>query len=77
MPGGSMTSKPAWSNICRPVGGRVFRHVGFFRFRWCVTAAMTKHEPWINSRGRTIMYIGGGLLTLVIVVVVVVLLLRR
>ena len=56
---------------------RVFRHVGFFVFRCCEIAATTKGEPWIISKGRLIMYIGGGLVTLVVIVVLVMFVLRR
>ena len=72
---------------------RVFRHVGFFRFRCCGIAATTKHELWPISKRRPTMlttfakiltpvfadylYIGGGALTLVIVILVVLFLFRR
>ena len=55
---------------------RVFRHVGFFRFRRCGTAATTEGGPGPISKGRLIMYIGGGLVTLVIIILVVVFLVR-
>ena len=56
---------------------RVFCHVGFFCIRSSGIAATTKREPWIISKGKLIMYIGGGLLTVVIVVVLVMFVLRR
>ena len=55
---------------------RVFRHVGFFCFRCCGTAATTRVAPGQSQKGRLIMYIGGGLVTLVIIILVVVFLVR-
>ena len=55
---------------------RVFHHVGFFCFRCCGTAATTEGGPRPISKGRLIMYIGGGLVTLVIIILVVVFLVR-
>ena len=54
----------------------VFRHVGFFCFRRCGTAATTKGGPRPISKRSLIMYIGGGLVTLVIVVLVVMFFIR-
>ena len=54
----------------------VFSHVGFFLFSVLRDNRNDRGSPRPISKGRVIMYIGGGLLTLVIVVVVVVLLLR-
>ena len=55
---------------------RVFRHVGFFVF--CVAGAdtITEGGPGPISKGRLIMYIGGGLVTLVIIILVVVFFVR-
>jgi hypothetical protein len=72
VPGGSLKSKPTWSNTsgCSATSA-------FFVFG----VAGAPQRPRVNlgqsRKGRLIMYIGGGLLTLVIIVVVVVLLLRR
>ena len=56
---------------------KVFHYVGFFCFRRCGTAAMTDGGFWPISKGRLIMYIGGGLVTIVVVVLLVLLVLRR
>ena len=56
---------------------RVFGHVGFFYLRRCATTATTEDGPRANlTKGRLIMYIGGGLVTLVIIILVVVFLVR-
>ena len=55
---------------------RVFCHVGFFCFRSCGTAATTEGGRRPISKGRLIMYIGGGLVTLVIIILVVVFVVR-
>ena len=54
----------------------VFRHVGFFVFGVAGSAATTKGGPRPISKGRLIMYIGGGLVTLVIVVLVIMFFIR-
>jgi hypothetical protein len=56
---------------------RVFHHVGFFVFGVAPTAATTEGGCRPISKGRLIMYIGGGLVTLVLVVLVILFVLRR
>jgi hypothetical protein len=41
VPGGSLTSKPTWSNTFR-----VFQHVGFFLLSVPGTVATTRDEPY-------------------------------
>ena len=71
VPGGSLTSKPTWSNTSR------YSATWLFCFRRCGTAAMTDGGFWPISKGRLIMYIGGGLVTIVVVVLLVLFVLRR
>ena len=54
----------------------VFRHVGFFVFGVASTVATIEGGLRPISKGRLIMYIGGGLVTLVIIILVVVFLVR-
>ena len=63
MRGGSLASKPMWSNTsgCSATSAFLFLLL----------------RDSCNEQGRLIMYIGGGLLTLVIVVVLVMFVLRR
>ena len=71
LPGGLLKSKPTWPNAFGCWATSVFC------FRGCGTAATTEGGPRPISKGRLIMYIGGGLVTLVIVVLVILFVLRR
>ena len=71
MAGGSLKSKPTWSNTfgCSATSA-------FFVFGVAGQPQQPRVAPWPISKGRLIMYIGGGLVTLVIIVLVVVFLVR-
>ena len=69
--GGSLTSKPTWSNASRCSATSAFLFSALWDSR--------NDRSWVldNLKRKLIMYIGGGLVTVVIVVFLVLFVLRR
>ena len=72
LPGGSLKNKPTWSNTSGSSATSAFLFFGAAE-----KLQRPRGKPWIISKGRLIMYIGGGLVTLVVIVVLVMFVLRR